>query len=461
MTRLRKWQAQCVNEAIRHYQSDKHFFCQATPGAGKTIMAAELAARMREAGRVDFVLCFSPSIAVAESMRSAFSKRLKARFDAKIGAIGGSFTYQAMQHLNEEFWSLLNEHRVLVILDEIHHCAVLEYGVGNAWGQLILSRIQHHAAYTLALSGTPWRSDRLPITLACYTDKSGQIRPNYIYRFSSAISEGVCRVPQIILVDNEELQITTGETSTQSFKSIESLLAESRIGYSAVLRNHEALKYLVGTACERLQKVRQLVPDAAGLVVTSSVGHAEQVAGVLRARGESVVVVNYQTANAQGLIKRFRNSSEHWIVSIGMISEGTDIPRLQVCCHVSRIRTELYFRQILGRILRRRKIGDDKAWLYVFAEPTLSQFAQRVAEDLPEHNAVSHKMFGLALTPDGSPLESNYNNLHSAGDLVDLNIEGPQKNTVELSFDPKSREQMLSFAGQYRRKMIQIYESPF
>ena len=38
-----------------------------------------------------------------------------------------------------------------------------------------------------------------------------------------------------------------------------------------------------------------------------------------------------------------------------MISEGTDIPRLRVCCHLSRIRTELRYRQVLGRILRRIK----------------------------------------------------------------------------------------------------------
>ena len=32
-----------------------------------------------------------------------------------------------------------------------------------------------------------------------------------------------------------------------------------------------------------------------------------------------------------------------------MISEGTDIPRLQLCCYLSRIRTELHYRQVLGR----------------------------------------------------------------------------------------------------------------
>ncbi|HCP01716.1 MAG TPA: diguanylate cyclase, partial [Rhodospirillaceae bacterium] len=51
-----------------------------------------------------------------------------------------------------------------------------------------------------------------------------------------------------------------------------------------------------------------------------------------------------------------------------MISEGTDIPRLQVCCYLSRIRTELHYRQVLGRVLRRTGEPDNQAWLFMLAE---------------------------------------------------------------------------------------------
>jgi len=40
----RTWQAECVNLAMRQYQtSDNHFLALATPGAGKTYMAQPLA----------------------------------------------------------------------------------------------------------------------------------------------------------------------------------------------------------------------------------------------------------------------------------------------------------------------------------------------------------------------------------------------------------------------------------
>lgn len=71
-----------------------------------------------------------------------------------------------------------------------------------------------------------------------------------------------------------------------------------------------------------------------------------------------------------------------------MISEGTDIPRLQVCCHLSRVKTELYFRQILGRILRTTRALDQQAWLFTFAEPKLVEFAHRIELELPDNYVV-------------------------------------------------------------------------
>ncbi|MEZ9102510.1 DEAD/DEAH box helicase, partial [Vibrio sp. 10N.222.54.C1] len=83
-------------------------------------------------------------------------------------------------------------------------------------------------------------------------------------------------------------------------------------------------------------------------------------------------------------IESFRHSTVQWIVSVGMISEGTDIPRLQVCCHMSSVKTELYFRQVLGRILRVNDSPNQEAWLYTFAEENLIGFAERIEQDIPD-----------------------------------------------------------------------------
>lgn len=70
---LRTWQDQCKNTALAQYLETPHFFCQATPGAGKTRMAAELAKALLDQGRIDLVLCFAPSRQVVEGFRRTFS----------------------------------------------------------------------------------------------------------------------------------------------------------------------------------------------------------------------------------------------------------------------------------------------------------------------------------------------------------------------------------------------------
>ncbi len=66
-----------------------------------------------------------------------------------------------------------------------------------------------------------------------------------------------------------------------------------------------------------------------------------------------------------------------------MVIEGTDIPRLQVCCHMSSVKTELYFRQVLGRILRVSGLENQHAWLFTFAEQYLIEFSEQVEQDIP------------------------------------------------------------------------------
>ncbi|WP_193748715.1 DEAD/DEAH box helicase [Pseudomonas veronii] len=156
------------------------------------------------------------------------------------------------------------------------------------------------------------------------------------------------------------------------------------------------MQQTIELGCERLNEIRKVTPNAAGLVVATNVRHANQIASILRARGEICMVVTNQTPGAQGLIDKFRNSNDRWIVAVGMISEGTDIPRLQVCCYLSRIRTELHYRQVLGRVLRRMGDIDEHAWLYALAEPLLQQFSQRIAEDLPEDLAVLDYVHGAS-----------------------------------------------------------------
>ncbi|PCC14225.1 MULTISPECIES: hypothetical protein [unclassified Pseudoalteromonas] len=98
---------------------------------------------------------------------------------------------------------------------------------------------------------------------------------------------------------------------------------------------------------------------------------------------ENSTVVTYRESDSTTIIQQFRHSTSKWIILVGMISEGTNIPRLQVCCHLTNIKTEMHFRQILGRILRVTDSTNQEAIIYMPAEPKLVEYAYRVKQDVP------------------------------------------------------------------------------
>lgn len=382
--KLRRWQSECTDKALSNYLMGKnHFLALATPGAGKTVMASVLAKQLYEQGLIDLVLCFSPSSIVAQDFSDGLSEQFNAHFDGEIGALGNSFTYQRLNTLSEKTWRLFSKYRVFVIFDEIHHCAGSCVKDANAWGEPIIERIKGKAKYTIALTGTPWRSDALPIALSQYCSQTKKIQCDYIYGLKEAIRDKVCRIPQVVAVDNDKITIVEGD-ETIHFNSFMELLAQSSIPYSEIVENDKVIKQLLIRAKSKLEQLRSVNLVAGGLIVASSISHASQIQQILyQELGEHAVVVTSHEDEPNDIIRQFRNTCDKWIISVGMISEGTNIPRLQVCCHLANIKTELHFRQILGRILRMTDSPNQEAVLLMPAEPKLVEYAYRVGQDIP------------------------------------------------------------------------------
>ena len=458
---LRAWQTACLLAIKKHYsQSHKHFFCLATPGAGKTVLAAEVAAYLFETKQIEFLICFSPSSEVANGIRKTFAKRLNCNFDGVIGSVGCSYTYQNMRFFNDDYWKLLRNNRVLVVFDEIHHCAGSSIEDANVWGQDIVKNIQQHAAFTLALTGTPWRSDLLPIALATYSDPDNIIICNYTYSLQQAVNDGVCRNPKIVLIDNEEISVTTTKQETKTYNSLKSLLKDPSISYQDLIKHEAVINYIVAQGVSKLATIRQQNSNAAGLIVASSVEHAEQIVTVLTDLfHQSATIVTYKESDAGERISHFRLSNTQWIVSVGMVSEGTDIPRLQVCCHLSRVKTELYFRQVLGRILRVNSSPNQEAWLFTLAEETLSTFANRIDQELPNtcvlirNNTIANEYFGTETHKKANyPQPDNQVNT----EVDDLLFSWSKNGANQLQTEPQEASFLQAFGG-FRERVIETF----
>ena len=116
--------------------------------------------------------------------------------------------------------------------------------------------------------------------------------------------------------------------------------------------------------------------------------HARATASLLRTiAGEKPVVVVSDEAGAHARIERFARgdaNAARWLVAVNMVSEGVDVPRLIVAAYATVKRTDLFFRQAVGRVVRRRAHDPDDLVATVFlpGDETLKACAERVEVEL-------------------------------------------------------------------------------
>ncbi len=467
---LRLWQDECITTALLKYQlGQTDFLAMATPGAGKTRMAAHLASRLFDLDKIDLVICFTPSISVTNSFQHNLEAITEKRMNGRMGSSGQVLTYHSLSFLSGSFWDVFREYRVFVIFDEIHHCGGHDINLANVWGEKILRNIRSRAAYTLALSGTPWRSDKLPIALARYSGDPSKLECDYIYSLAQAIHDGVCRIPKVVAIDNDQIRHTNRADEPEEYGSIGELLENTDVRYSDLLHHSSIVTFMLQQSVEKLQSIRQQNPQAAGLIVASSVHHAYWIKALLKSElDQSSIVVSHEDNHAHRIIEEFEHSDSQWIIAIGMISEGTNIPRLQLCCYLSRIKTELYFRQVLGRIVRSQQEKLPFAYMYILAEDTLLTYAKSIGDDLPEHLAtvelnnmqeethIERDNFDMILSDQqqnnlslGSPVTPvTEESLHSD---VDINVQSMTEEGVYVA-DQKN----LSLSGQFYEELIML-----
>ena len=111
--------------------------------------------------------------------------------------------------------------------------------------------------------------------------------------------------------------------------------------------------------------------------------HAERLAARLaRVAGERPAIVTSDAADASQRIQRFAAGTGTWLVSVLMVSEGVDIPRLRVGVYATSARTELFFRQVVGRFIRRTPAPKQQmSHLFLPSDPTLKRLAAQIEEE--------------------------------------------------------------------------------
>jgi superfamily II DNA or RNA helicase len=379
---LRPWQLAFLSRHAAAPGPD--FLLVATPGAGKTLAACH-AARAVAAEQV-IVVC--PTVALRAQWADAadlVGLHLDPRWRNADGAWhpdvdGVVVTYQQVASAPDLFAHHL-QRPTFVVLDEIHHA-----GDMATWAMALRAAFDR-AQRRLALSGTPFRSDARAIPFVRY-DEDRRCAPDYVYGYGEAVSDGACRPLAFRLLDATLRWRVDEQQVIAAFADELEPQDDARRLRTAIDPATPLLPQMLRDADGLLCKARTVVPDAAGLVLCDDRSHARAVGTLLRTiTGEKPVVVVSDETGAHTRIDRFAHGDAdgpRWLVAVNMVSEGVDVPRLVIAAYATVKRTDLFFRQAVGRIVRRRTQDPDDVLATVFmpADPTLKQCAERVEVEL-------------------------------------------------------------------------------
>lgn len=410
---LRPWQAQAIQKAERWFLElhNKHFLVNAAPGAGKTICASVMAKRLIDKGEVERVIVIAPRREVVRQWGKDFTD-VTGRHMTKVTGADGDVsdygndlcaTWAAIEALTEPFQYICQNYKTLVICDEHHHAAI-EAAWGDGAGGAFAD-----AAYSIILTGTPIRSDGKETVWFAY-DSDGKIdhpeEGTFTLSYGEAVDRGYCRPITfhrheghftVTLPDGEGIAVSSqakGEVD-QKYKDIPGLqraldfyklaCAPQYKGDGTTPDPASFLGTMLDWGISKLDDIRDTTPTAGGLVIAPSIPIAEHMAELLEEMtGERPSIVHNQTPNAEGRIASFRNNeSKKWLVSVAMISEGVDIPRLRILVYLPYAKTELAFRQCMGRVVRSLGSEDfSRAYVVMPSLEVLEEHARRVEEEM-------------------------------------------------------------------------------
>jgi superfamily II DNA or RNA helicase len=380
---LRAWQ-QAAADAVLEHDGDA-FLASATPAAGKTTFGLHIAHRMLSEGRIGRVAVIAPTTHICRQWALDAARygidlepnRPNAAGPEPRDRHGIAVTYATLAAEPSLHRRRAAQVPTLLLADEPHHMGELA-----AWGRSTLSAFER-ARFRLLLSGTPFRSDNTPIPWVDYDD-DGVSCADYSYGYTDALIDGVCRPVTFHTYDGDMEWMSDGRRRRADFSVALPGAEAARRLRTALDPDGDWIEHVLRDAHAELSSLRAGPhPDAGGLVVAIDKEHADKLAARLaRVAGERPEIVTSDAADASQRIQRFAAGSGSWLVSVLMVSEGVDIPRLRVGVYATSARTELFFRQVVGRFIRRTGAPKEQmSHLFLPSDPALKQLATQIEEE--------------------------------------------------------------------------------
>jgi superfamily II DNA or RNA helicase len=389
--KLRKWQLAAKQKCLGQFDAGKKIWVQETvTGGGKTLFGREVALDLYESGEIDLIIVLVPSLGVLNGWLNTFQGSLNATAGPNYQADTQVWvsTYAGYKAICNALASRSTK-GILLIADEYHHAEREAF-----WGQGV-SLLGRGAAHVLMLSGTPWRTTGTIALLEGernveekpYYDEQGLVQPDDHYRYADDLQSNTRgTVPiQFAFESAEAIDKETGylhelPVDPDDWRRFADQNCKEPLGkYVCISSGKKELnprlegkamhQSLIAKGLQCLEVSRSEIERACGVpnvsimhIACASINDAASIELYINShypgvKAEKIVsddpastrrIEEIQRACRKGSLDR-----PDVIVSVGMISEGVDIPAIKVTVYFNRIMTLLYMIQLIGRGQRR------------------------------------------------------------------------------------------------------------
>lgn len=394
---LRKWQAKHLDAALEHFAlKNRIWLSQVVTGGGKTRFGGHVGASLLDASEVNRIIVLAPSVGIADGWVRTFNRTIgtMACYKTDIMASSSAICADDVNVIISTYHGagkIEGTSRTLLILDEIHHAER-----DASWG-LTADKIASECKYTLALTGTPWMT-RGKIALlekngyyvsaenACDKHPADTIKANATHSYSDDLNgpnEERATVPLRCtffgstakkISENEDgkevlselkLHQVTDENLENTIKAADTTipLRPHVTIEDNLLSTNTMARDLLNAAMTELDRLAESEvfkrgkKKPMGLVTCSSIAESIKIGEYMTAQDVTVEVIHSDDEKAADRLRALSEGKDtnppQWLVTVGMVSEGVDIPAIKVLAYLNSITTDLFLVQFIGRSLRR------------------------------------------------------------------------------------------------------------
>lgn len=389
-----------VDKMAAHLSGTMVAAFEAGVGAGKTLGAAWASSYILNARMAERVVYVCPNRTILADAIADFRRFGIHLVDWENGKFphgepitmhGLAMTYASLNRQPNLQRKLCIHKPTLLCLDEFHHL-----GDTYAWCGAARDAFEGHVKVVMPFSGTPWRTDKKELPwMTTSREEDGMVlyAMDYSYPLGQCIADKVCRNP-IFEFFGADVEIPTSKGIKKV--NFDTPLNRKHSGLrlaGAVRRGTPSRTEILRRAVERIEGpghhkgIFFLGGDTSsrdGSAKHDASHHLPEELVKLGVDPRRIVFVTSDDPKSSRKIREFNDSEAAYLITIDMVSEGINIPRLDTAVFLSSVTAKLKTIQRIGRVLR----NQGHAIVLAFRDPSYLQISQDIEDRVKFYEAL-------------------------------------------------------------------------